>query len=874
MSSSTGQLKGANARYTRQQIKDLKKKGSIVGWFGKAALGRPPKKKVTLPKNDAATQGTSKRKDAPSTTSSTTKRPRTNWKSEDNFALLRDAVLGAINGSANLTTSTAVAAVAVPASTLKDNIIYWHDAAAKYKVPVETVTMEMILEFKKPLSLLTDDEHAFLADCIRTRDHANNGMSRHEAIRLIQELAQTSDFKKCENHYDYAVRMKKLNGLKRDGRVTTAQPTTTKRSQIRVEQQLRWHTTVEAALAEQRRLNLPADDFEKVTDSFFGNLDESCFMANADGKVKVIAASNKSKTEKITDDCRASITSVRIGMASGEEGPYIFLAKGQKIERASLKGDLSKRARTIGVKLPVGSCVIMSPNAYMTDEVYLKLVPPLCKGIRQMPVIKDHPEWWVVISMDGFGSHVNVHRAQEIFSEHKILVIKEEGDTSQVNQAYDQQVAKADKAKMRQNLELVRRQLGGNKLDQWVLIQLAANAQAKVERQCWIQSHNNVNTNPKTRIPFADWIKKLDKKGVLLSGEQFFVKRTSLYDAMPACWQRLSVEDRHSVITCIKKIYDRADELQQPLLWTAGDVKDLFKYCALDDIVKLRACYLTAKIDPSVIVGGDNVSAVVVAKKDSVADSVADYFTFMPPKLTAEFKASIAGLPARQAKDPLFRTKAQKKLFDHMCNKACESEWNNDKGRQPSAHINVEVSQVQQQMLNPSYKHVLMGFICYDVRGEGAKQKIAKRRINLVEGNVNSYSRCLNDPGRLASIKEMNQLAASVAEVTADQEKAAAERKEAAVAKSKDKEKKKAEEAAAEAKKKEDLRPALEELMNEFASGEKTAPAGFDELPKTQLVNILKYWYDSRPKGMANMTKSMLVELVMKLYDPSHGANT
>jgi hypothetical protein len=79
--------------------------------------------------------------------------------------------------------------------------------------------------------------------------------------------------------------------------VTTAQPTTTKRSQIQVEQQLRWHTTVEAALAEQRRLNLPADEFEKVTDSFFGNLDESCFMANADNKIQIIASSAKMKSE-------------------------------------------------------------------------------------------------------------------------------------------------------------------------------------------------------------------------------------------------------------------------------------------------------------------------------------------------------------------------------------------------------------------------------------------------------------------------------------------------------------------------------------------------------------------------------------------------
>jgi hypothetical protein len=373
-------------------------------------------------------------------------------------------------------------------------------------------------------------------------------------------------------------------------------------------------------------------------------------MANSDKDVKIIASLSKKKVEKITDDCRASITSVRCGMASGEEGPYIFLAKGQKIERQSLTGDISERSV---VPLPVGSRVIMSPNAYMTDEVYLTLFPFLCKGIRQMPVIKEHPTWWVVLSLDGFGSHVNVHKAQEIFSQHKILVIKEEGDTSHVNQAYDQQVAKADKRMMRHNLELVRSKLGGNKLDQWVLIQLAAHAQAQVDRKCWVQSHNNVNTNPKTRIPFNEWIKKLDKKGVLLSGEQFFKTRTSLYDAMPACWTKLSVENRHSVITIIKRIYDRAEGLQQPLLWKTADVMELSKYCALDDIIKLRACYLTSKIDPSVIVGGDSSAAapVAVATENNGVATLFDYFTFMPPKLTAKYKESIAGLPPRLVDD-------------------------------------------------------------------------------------------------------------------------------------------------------------------------------------------------------------------------------
>jgi len=94
-----------------------------------------------------------------------------------------------------------------------------------------------------------------------------------------------------------------------------------------VEQQLRWHATVEEALGFQRKMNQPADEYLMLEDHFLGNLDETCLMANADGSVRVIASLSKKKTEKNTDDSRASITSLRIGLASGTQGPFTFLAK-------------------------------------------------------------------------------------------------------------------------------------------------------------------------------------------------------------------------------------------------------------------------------------------------------------------------------------------------------------------------------------------------------------------------------------------------------------------------------------------------------------------------------------------------------------------
>jgi hypothetical protein len=88
------------------------------------------------------------------------------------------------------------------------------------------------------------------------------------------QMKQTMNKKRCEDHLNYLICQKRLEGLKQGGRVTTAQSMTTKRLQITVEQQLCWHTTIDDVMAEQVWLNLPAEEFSKVKEHFFGNLDE------------------------------------------------------------------------------------------------------------------------------------------------------------------------------------------------------------------------------------------------------------------------------------------------------------------------------------------------------------------------------------------------------------------------------------------------------------------------------------------------------------------------------------------------------------------------------------------------------------------------
>ena len=52
---------------------------------------------------------------------------------------------------------------------------------------------------------------------------------------------------------------------------------------------------------------------------------------------------------------------------------------------------------------------------------------------------------WMTITLDGFGSHLE-GGALKVFMDHKILIVKEEGDTSQVCQSYDNEVGKTKNA--------------------------------------------------------------------------------------------------------------------------------------------------------------------------------------------------------------------------------------------------------------------------------------------------------------------------------------------------------------------------------------------------------------------------------------------
>ena len=155
--------------------------------------------------------------------------------------------------------------------------------------------------------------------------------------------------------------------------------------------------------------------------------------------MKVVASKAVKKHKINTDDNRGTITISCCGLASGVDSPSFYLVKAEKIYIQTFKGDFTKKH-----KAPRGSKVIPTPNAYMTNKVWNKLAPDFTKGFCDLPDIKDYPELLMVLTPDGYVSHLQGD-ALKIFSDYKILIVKEEGDTYQVCQAYDKDVSLSQK---------------------------------------------------------------------------------------------------------------------------------------------------------------------------------------------------------------------------------------------------------------------------------------------------------------------------------------------------------------------------------------------------------------------------------------------
>ena len=82
-----------------------------------------------------------------------------------------------------------------------------------------------------------------------------------------------------------------------------------------------------------------------------------------------------------------------------------------------------------------------------------------------------------------------------------------------------------------------------------------------------------------------------------------------------------------------------------------------------------------------------------------------------------------------------------------------------------SAYLKVALSEYHIELFNPCPVDFLMGSIIQDIIGRRGKNKISKRRLNIVAEIFSRYSCVMNKPSDIVHINKYNQLASVIVSI-------------------------------------------------------------------------------------------------------------
>ncbi len=747
---------------TPNEAEDEGRKGQITSFFSRIKKpGRPKKKKGGgrgrgRPKTTEPPPAASAKKPPPAAKKAPVKKvkqTRTNWSLGVHLEKMTNAVAewfvaehaNTLDSNGEKMSPRAYSiSVGIPFETLKN---YIHQDPAKRRELGKQVGNKPVLE--KKLS-------EFVSDVVRRADRGNEGKSRREAIDLIIEANPELSFQQASNYFDRT--FKKLHKDVIKSKPVKAQKTTSKRSMITVEQQFRWFKTYGEGVDYLRRMNTgtcqkTGKTFGEVIEHFIIGGDETCFMAS-DGEVYVVGEKGVKKHEKKLVDSRVSITMYRLGSIGGSDGPVFFLMAGKQRKSAFTDNFLSKHGA------PKGSSIIMTENAFMTDEAWETMAPLATEGIRGMPFIKDNPQWWVLEVFDGFGSHTSGFRALEVRMNRKILSLKEEADSSHVNQAYDKFVAKSDKATEVRTLSYLRtaKQLNRGVVDQWGLVHVGLAAVRETKPETWTASFQACNMDPRNQLSFADWCTKISP--ALMAGQKF-KKETANDDPyllLPAFWHGMTPTEKRQIVD----VFSRHEEV-----YTADCIMEMRNTCRIPtaNMQSIRMCLALARDNPSHLDRGAPTMEEMNAATE-LPDAV--------EQAHRNGKTITNGLNSFLLKPPEL---AGEELFKHMIDFRKRNVKNED--HKISAHLNVSPKdKLQRQLLERSSHDLIFGNIMKEVGLDGGTEKMAKRKLDAL-GYIKAESGFANDEKRMKRLEEQLRLGQSLEEIKVAEESVLKEKKKA-----------------------------------------------------------------------------------------------
>ena len=532
--------------------------------------------------------------------------------------------------------------------------------------------------------------------------------------------------------------------------IVKANPTTVKRTAITVPQQYRWHMAVDQALAFMRENNtgLTPDGktFGEVIDHFLLGGDETCFLASA-ADVKIIGDKEKPKHDLPTGTSRTSTTVYRVGSTAGATGPTAFLPPGKQRKAGYTDAFLVKHGA------PPGSTIVMTPTGYMTEDAWVEMAPSIAGGIRKLDIIKDMPQWWALKIIDGFGAHTSSERAMEIYAEQKILLLKEDADTSHACQMYDQKVAIDDKRSMRQSLAYLRQsnKMIKGTIDGWSLIHVALAAVRELSPDSWIYSADKVNLKPSTRVTFDKWCERISH---YLQGGEFSFKPEVVRDAyttLSPFWHGMEPVEKKAAVAIVTSHENG---------YSIACVKELMQkmHVPLPEMQNIRVAIELAIKDPSHLERGVP-EATLLEQPAAVQEAqakVADVTTGL---------RSFQLHPKAADGSPLLSGQA---LLDHLINLARRSVPTGT-DLVPRASLDVEYTQQQQRLINPRNVDYAMHEIAKHAHGEHAKQAMAKRKLDNL-GYIRGDCGLANNPERVARLKNQLHLTESLAAIAKEKD--------------------------------------------------------------------------------------------------------
>ena len=371
------------------------------------------------------------------------------------------------------------------------------------------------------------------------------------------------------------------------------------------------------------------------------------------------------------------------------------------------------------------------------------------------------------------------YEAQATFRQYKILVVKENAHSSQINQAFDQDPAKKGKQELRYWLPQVRDRPGLVKqVDQWSLLAVIMAGQQGGRGSAWTSGFKRVNLHPQHRLPIEVWLSKISDAlvaagGTELSNDSPYGEQHLRLIRVPAFYADLDDVKKMEMKTKVtdpsfdwsKEKIDSLPEWCVCLLRKSSNLLDLYKFTQHMQTCVQNGVALSTDLTPSEALSRLRLSSSHVPKptgtqKDQNRDNMANvglgsYQMFGGLK----FNSCCLGKPADE--------KICQACFDQrtkkggLLDKACQYR-SRFAGNTPSSHLLLCHSSDQERtVFNLNARDLSIGSFLDCALDVNVGKGLASRKLNML-GLIDGVAEIVNSEDGLRRRRQAAQFAESL----------------------------------------------------------------------------------------------------------------